>query len=164
MPSNLKLNAVAFVSPQNQPILIRTFIKQDEQAIKYHYIAHTSLDVIEERVAATGKTGDCYLGLLFSLEDVAVYGYITPLKVKIVIALPLSDAVVRDTEISTIFKALHMAYYSSISNPFLKLNCFGDGSSGQSLLLSVGSSKWSGFKRRVDEISWVIGQTANSSS
>ena len=49
MAPNLRLNAVAFVSPQNHPILIRTFIKQEEHAIKYHYIAHTSLDVIEER-------------------------------------------------------------------------------------------------------------------
>lgn len=44
---NLKLNAVAFMSPQNHPILIKSFNKQ--HAIKYHYIAHTSLDVIEER-------------------------------------------------------------------------------------------------------------------
>lgn len=48
MPSGLKLNAVAFVSAQNHPILIRTFTKEDV-AIKYHYIAHTSLDVVEER-------------------------------------------------------------------------------------------------------------------
>lgn len=49
MPPQLRLNAVAFISPQNHPILIRTFSKQSEHAIKYHYIAHTSLDVIEER-------------------------------------------------------------------------------------------------------------------
>jgi hypothetical protein len=49
MAPNLKLNAVVFISPQNHPILIRTFSKQDGHAIKYHYIAHTSLDVIEER-------------------------------------------------------------------------------------------------------------------
>lgn len=49
MAPNSRLNAVAFISPQNHPILIRTFAKQDEHAIKYHYIAHTSLDVIEER-------------------------------------------------------------------------------------------------------------------
>jgi hypothetical protein len=47
MPPQLRLNAVAFISPQNHPILIRTFSKQDE--LKYHYIAHTSLDVFEER-------------------------------------------------------------------------------------------------------------------
>ncbi|KAJ3794051.1 hypothetical protein GGU11DRAFT_797612 [Lentinula aff. detonsa] len=49
MAPNLCLNAVAFISPQNHPILIRTFMTQDETAIKYHYIAHTSLNVIEER-------------------------------------------------------------------------------------------------------------------
>jgi len=48
-PSNLRLNAVAFISSNNHPILIRTFTNQNEHAIKYHYIAHTSLDVIEER-------------------------------------------------------------------------------------------------------------------
>jgi hypothetical protein len=115
MPPVLKLNAVAFVSAHNHPILIRTFAKEDD-AIKYHYIAHTSLDVVEERsecslkcairqssllqsVAAAGKECECYLGLLFAMEDVAVYGYVTPLKVKIIVALPLSDAVVKDAEI-----------------------------------------------------------------
>lgn len=47
MPQPLRLNAVALISPQNHPILIRTFQKGDE--LKYHYVAHTSLDVIEER-------------------------------------------------------------------------------------------------------------------
>ena len=121
MPPNLKLNAVAFISPQNYPILIRTFVKQ-EDPVKYHYIAHTSLDIIEERgsclhflfwiqkrntnpsriVTAGGKACECYLGLLFAMEDIAVYGYITPLKVKIVIAFPLTDSVVRDAEITTV--------------------------------------------------------------
>jgi hypothetical protein len=36
------------------------------------------------------------------MEDVAVYGYITPLKVKIVLALALSDSVVRDLEINMV--------------------------------------------------------------
>lgn len=49
MPPSLKLSAVAFISPQNHPILIHPFLKQDEHAIKYHYIAHTSLDIVEER-------------------------------------------------------------------------------------------------------------------
>lgn len=46
-----------------------------------------------------GKSTECYLGLLYAMEDVAVYGYITPLKVKIVVALALSDSVVRDAEV-----------------------------------------------------------------
>ncbi|CAA7259731.1 unnamed protein product [Cyclocybe aegerita] len=118
-----------------------------------------------ERVAAAGKSCDCYLGLLFAMEEVAVYGYITPLKVKIIIALPLSDSVVKDTDITTIFKALHMAYYSSVSNPFLKLDCSGDGSSNEHFpLLVVGSPKWKSFKSRVDEISRVVGNTVSSNS
>ncbi len=47
----LRLNAVAFVSPQNHPILIRSFA-QGQDELKYHYIAHTSLDVIDERSAS----------------------------------------------------------------------------------------------------------------
>ncbi|KII94759.1 hypothetical protein PLICRDRAFT_47771 [Plicaturopsis crispa FD-325 SS-3] len=154
MPPQLRLNAVAFISPQNQPILIRTFSKQDE--LKYHYIAHTSLDVIEERVNSGTKSTECYLGLLYAMEDVAVYGYITPLKMKIVVALALSDSVVRDVEIQQIFKALHMAYYSAVSNPFLKLEVPVDATADQSSFLPVGSVKWKTFRRRVDEISAVI--------
>ncbi|KAJ7498953.1 Sedlin, N-terminal conserved region-domain-containing protein [Mycena latifolia] len=156
------LNAVAFISPQNHPILIRTFAKQDDHAIKYHYIAHTSLDVIEERVAAGGKSTECYLGLLYSMEDVAVYGYITPLKVKIVIALALSDSVVRDVEVNMIFKALHMAYYSAISNPFLKLDAPSEATNDHSPYLLVGRSNWKNFRRRIDEISRVVGSPSSA--
>ncbi|KAG6817464.1 hypothetical protein H0H87_008632 [Tephrocybe sp. NHM501043] len=181
MAPNLRINAVAFISPQNHPILIRTFAKQDEHSIKYHYIAHTSLDVIEERVNAGGKAAECYLGLLYSMEDVAVYGYITPLKVKIVVALALSDSVVKDVEITMvgqnlwhipvwlkailqIFKALHMAYYSAISNPFLKLNSSTDVVQDHSPYLQVGSPKWRNFRARVDEISRVVGSSSNAVS
>ncbi len=116
------MNAVAFISPQNHPILVRTFLKHDDQAIKSHYIAHTSLDVIDERgmsrihafpivlkasaASSNSKSTECYLGLLYSMEDVAVYGYITPLKVKIVLALALSDSVVRDIEVNMVSSSL----------------------------------------------------------
>ncbi|KAI0959610.1 hypothetical protein AcW1_004393 [Taiwanofungus camphoratus] len=61
MPPPLRLNAVAFVSPQNHPILIRTFSQPKEDELKYHYIAHTSLDVVEERSApaAQSASGVC---------------------------------------------------------------------------------------------------------
>lgn len=45
------------------------------------------------------KSSECYLGLLYAMEDVAVYGYITPLKTKIVLALGLTDSVIRDADI-----------------------------------------------------------------
>ncbi|KAH7914312.1 trafficking protein particle complex 2 [Hygrophoropsis aurantiaca] len=163
MPPPLRLNAVAFISPQNHPILIRTFQKGDE--LKYHYIAHTSLDVIEERTAGNTAGGDaksnpssneCYLGLLYAMDDVAAYGYITPLKVKIVIALALTDSVVRDAELISAFKALHMALYHAVSNPFLKLDA-ATTSNEQYPYLLAGGPKWKNFRRRVDEISRALG-------
>lgn len=39
------------------------------------------------------------------MEDVAVYGYMTPLRVKIVLALALSDSVVKDAEIIMVYPA-----------------------------------------------------------
>ena len=45
---------------------------------------------------------ESYLGFLYALEEVAVYGYVTPLKLKIVIALALTDAVVRDADIISV--------------------------------------------------------------
>ena len=36
------------------------------------------------------------------MEDVVVYGYVTPLKVKIVLAFALSDAIVRDIEVTMV--------------------------------------------------------------
>lgn len=52
--------------------------------------------------AANAKSTECYLGLLYTMEDVAVYGYMTPLKLKIVVALALSDSVVRDADVITV--------------------------------------------------------------
>jgi len=130
----LRLNAVAFISPQNHPILIRTFVKQQDE-LKYHYIAHTSLDVIEERGATLGdktfklapdqqtavssgaKSTQCYLGLLYTMEDVAVYGYVTPLKMKIVLALALSDSDVLDTDITTVRQIAQLRRWKLLTSP-----------------------------------------------
>lgn len=118
------------------------------------------------------------------MEDVAVYGYMTPLKVKIVLALALSDSVVKDVDVimvccsfvvprslyhdrqlvSQIFKALHMAFYSSISNPFLRLETPPDATNDQYPHLLVGGAKWKSFRRRVDEISKVVGTTVPATS
>ena len=48
-PLNLGLAAVAFISLQNHPILVRAFSGSPEDLLKHHYLAHISLDVIDER-------------------------------------------------------------------------------------------------------------------
>lgn len=157
--TNLGLAAVAFISPQNHPILVRAFSSSPpDDPLKYHYLAHISLDVIDERVAAAPKApAESYLGFLYALEEVAVYGYVTPLKLKIVLALSLSDAVVRDADVISIFKALHWAYYRAAANPFLKLDTPLDAPTSIDHALVVGSPQWASFRRRVDEVARASG-------
>lgn len=166
MPGQLNLNlaAVAFISSQNHPILVRALSGSPEDLLKYHYIAHTSLDVIDERIAAAPpKTPtESYLGFLYALEEVAVYGYVTPLKLKIVLALALTDAVVRDADIISIFKALHWAYYRAAANPFLKLHSPLD--TPNEHVLEAGSPQWMSFRRRVDEVARAAGALPVDSS
>jgi trafficking protein particle complex subunit 2 len=61
--------------------------------------AHTSVSL---PAAANAKNAECYLGLLYTMDDVAVYGYMTPVKMKMVLALALSDAVVRDADVTAV--------------------------------------------------------------
>ncbi|KAH7102769.1 Sedlin [Auriculariales sp. MPI-PUGE-AT-0066] len=156
----LKINAVAFVSAQNFPIMVRSFAG-DNDDLKYHYLAHTSLDVIEERTSQP-KLNECYLGLLFSMEEVAVYGFVTPLKLKIILALALTDTVVRDADIILVFKAFHAAYARSIANPFLRLHTSPESSGlvdpSPALLTEANADarRTTAFKQRVDDVARTI--------
>ena len=62
-------------------MLVRTFKGREEDELKFHYVAHvhrTGYNIIEERLTSA-KSMDCFLGLLYVMEDasVAVYGYQT---------------------------------------------------------------------------------------
>ncbi|CAE6480926.1 unnamed protein product [Rhizoctonia solani] len=149
--SRMRVNAVAFVYNQ-APVLVRTYTTSKDAELKYHYIAHTSLDVIDERVAAI-KSGDCYLGLLHTMEDLAVYGYITPTRVKIILALALADYVVRDADVVNIFRTLHTAYAAALSNPFYCLSVQSD-LKAPTIETQAGKNN---LGKRVDEIVRVIG-------
>ncbi|KAF9782742.1 trafficking protein particle complex 2 [Thelephora terrestris] len=159
MPALVYLNAVAFVSSQNHPILVRTFGQEREnnRDIRYHYIAHTSLDVFEERITANPKNTESYLGLLYTMDDVAVYGYITASKTKIILALSLSDTVVKDAEVVNLMKAFHTAYRSAVANPFLRLHAPADAVSDHANSLQVGGAKWKNFRRAIDDIAASTG-------
>jgi len=159
MPALVYLNAVAFVSSQNHPILVRTFGQEREnnRDIMYHYIAHTSLDVFEERITSNPKNAESYLGLLYTMDDVAVYGYIAASKMKIILALSLSDTVVKDAEVVNLMKAFHTAYRSAVANPFLRLHAPADAVSDHANSLQVGGEKWKNFRRAIDDIAASTG-------
>lgn len=107
------------------------------------------------------------------MEDVAVYGYITPSKTKIILAFALSDSVVRDVEVITVspkpnletvlnlvsqlMKAFHTTYRQSVANPFLRLHAPSDAVNDHSNSLLAGSSQWKGFRQRVDDVAKASG-------
>ena len=90
-----------------------------------HYTVHTSLDVVEEKLAATtsktpGGTADreLYLGSLYTSEHQKVFGYVTNTKIKFVIVVDNTNTTLRDNEIRQMFRKLHTAYTNVIANPF----------------------------------------------
>lgn len=60
---------------QNYPLYIRSTPTESE--LKFHYMVHTSLDVVDEKISAMGKAlvdqRELYLGLLYPTEDYKVY-------------------------------------------------------------------------------------------
>ena len=114
--------------------------------MKYHYIAHTSLDVIEEKGELkkkeknrfflsndkikiitkkqkvntknnTKKNNENYLGLLFPTEDYNVYGYITNTQIKFVLVVDDNND---SKSIKNMFVQLHNHYVDMVMNPFYK--------------------------------------------
>lgn len=58
------------LSLQNSPLYIRTF--DEEEDLGFHYIAHVSLDIMEEKLRSAGTMtakDDMYLGFLGPIED-----------------------------------------------------------------------------------------------
>lgn len=115
--------AVAIVSPKNGPIYVRQFSAAEGQSsaadLRYHYFAHAGLDVMDERSSPSGqKTVEQYLGLLYTLEDLAIYGFQTSTRLRFLLMMTLTDHVVRDLDILTLFRALHTSYLKYAANPF----------------------------------------------
>ncbi|KAI8884584.1 Sedlin [Backusella circina FSU 941] len=106
---------------RNNPLYIKNF-SNSHPDLKYHYIAHTSIDVIEERVSNGPKNLDLYLGLLYAMEDLAVYGYITNTRVKLVVVVSVTDGTIRDSDMKALFKKIHSAYVTTVCNPFYTID------------------------------------------
>mmetsp|Transcript_17753 Transcript_17753/g.57404 ORF Transcript_17753/g.57404 Transcript_17753/m.57404 type:complete len:139 (+) Transcript_17753:1744-2160(+) len=112
---------VAVVGQQNNPLYLESFAGDNgEDALRFHYIVHCALDVIEEKVAAPSKgaasLNETYLGLLYPTEDFNVYGYMSNTRVKFVMVL--DDAEVKDADVRMVFRRFHSAYVDAVCNPF----------------------------------------------
>jgi hypothetical protein len=144
-----KILSISVIGKHNQPLFVRSFDSRrrgshaEEEDLKWHYVAHTSLDVFEERgnikrayllkyasklnmegtEAQATKVLDSYYGLLYTMDDYAVlvslslfspcfsyrprmfarrYGYQTNTQIKFVLALALTDVLVKDMDVKTV--------------------------------------------------------------
>ncbi|TKC36609.1 hypothetical protein EI555_017006, partial [Monodon monoceros] len=129
----LVTSAAVILFLQNYPLYIRSVPTENE--LKFHYMVHTSLDVVDEKISAMGKAlvdqRELYLGLLYPTEDykspsvksvfpnqLCSYGYVTNSKVKFVMVVDSSNTALRDNEIRSMFRKLHNSYTDVMCNPF----------------------------------------------
>ncbi|XP_062967164.1 trafficking protein particle complex subunit 2-like protein isoform X2 [Cynocephalus volans] len=89
---------IAVIAKENYPLYIRSTPTENE--LKFHYMVHTSLDVVDEKISAMGKAlvdqRELYLGLLYPTEDYKVYPSVP----------------------SRMFRKLHNSYTDVMCNPF----------------------------------------------
>nr|CAG4712221.1 unnamed protein product [Naegleria fowleri] len=116
--------SLAIIGKKNNPLFLKVYKSSEaEDPLKYHYIAHTALDIVEEKInnrKTTNTQNDMYLGLLFPTEIYKVFGYITNSDVKFLLIIAGDDyqQTDRDSEIRSLFQQLHSLYIDCISNPF----------------------------------------------
>ncbi|KAI8833705.1 Longin-like domain-containing protein [Chytridium lagenaria] len=106
--TSFTVQCIAVIGKANNPLFIKSF-NTNQQHLRYHYCCHTACDIIEERVSPGSKHTDLYLGLLFAMEDIAVFGYMTNTKIKFIVV---------DMEMKNLFRRIHGAYVNLVSNPF----------------------------------------------
>lgn len=114
----MRIVCVAVVGKANNPLFIKSF-EPYVDPLKFHYIVHTSLDIVEEKVApipGSKKSTELYLGLLCPTEDYKVYGYITNTKNKLIVVVDDSD--IKEHEIKTLFRHFHSVFTDAVCNPF----------------------------------------------
>jgi trafficking protein particle complex subunit 2 len=89
------------VGKQNNPLFIQTFNQEDE--LKFHFVVHTSLDIVEEKLAklrfllsfsfffftlfGRSTSLDAFLGVLYPTEDWTVYGHVTSSGTKLIVVV-----------------------------------------------------------------------------
>lgn len=118
---------IAILDRNSTPLKLST--NDPTKEVAFHYIVHTSLDVIEEKCQSSSITPpsavkpadpprDLYLGILYSTEQHKVFGYVTNTSIKFIVIVEASNTNIRDNEIRQMFRKLHTGYSNMLFNPF----------------------------------------------
>lgn len=135
-PTNMIIRCVAIIGKKNNPLYIKIFHKDlnehvdlfEGEEIHYHFLVHASLDCIDEKLTRKHEDSaetlcDVYLGLLYYLEDLRIYGLMTTTFVKFIIIVEASVEP-KEIEVRPILKKIHDAYIQVVSNPFYPIGDF----------------------------------------
>ena len=131
------IEAIALVGGKNQRLYLNARVRYQQQAapqtqqqkvgnelLRLEYAAHCALDVIEERSLVRNANGELtpaavsFLGLVLTLEDLAIYAMVTSTKLRIMLLITPGEFKVKDLDCLTVLRAVHTCYLSYISNPF----------------------------------------------
>nr|CAG4645921.1 EOG090X0HN8 [Lynceus sp. MCZ IZ 141354] len=111
---------VGIISKENSPLLVQCV--NPAQELQYHYLVHTCLDFVEEKIALSNKSvseiRELYLGLLHSAEEFKAYGFVTNTRIKIILIVDATNSALRDNEIRAKLRKIHTAYTELMCNPF----------------------------------------------
>ncbi|CAD7078010.1 unnamed protein product [Hermetia illucens] len=111
---------IAIIGKDNSPQYIATSDLDKELELQYR--VHAALDVVEEKcepgTKTTPESRELYLGLLYSTETHKIYGYVTNTKIKFIIVMDSSNTALRENEVRSMFRNLHILYTDAVCNPF----------------------------------------------
>ncbi|KAJ2356002.1 DRAP deaminase [Coemansia sp. RSA 2618] len=116
----MKIHCIAILSRQGNPIYLHNYDNYHTD-IKYHYLAHTSTDVIAERLLLEQKTTDPFLGLLQTVGDMVVHAYVMNTGKQILVVSSVaaeSSSTSSSTRIRQVCQGVHAAYVALVCNPF----------------------------------------------
>eukprot|EP00466_Bigelowiella_natans_P000221 jgi/Bigna1/84842/estExt_fgenesh1_pg.C_10195 len=117
------IRAVAVIGKENEPLFLQTYTesKEDNQT-SLHYHVHTSLDIVEEKIGDSGKVypnaQDMYLGQLYIVQDLKLYGYATNTKTKFVVVV---NGTPSSSSMKSWMRDFHELYIQTTANPFCEL-------------------------------------------
>lgn len=110
----MKLHYFTILDRRGEPTYQHTFTENEN--LEYEFLAHTSSDIIQERLQ---KSTDLYLGCLQTVGELTTFGYVTNTGSQmILITDTFSTASKRDPEVTRLFEKIHMAHVSILCNPF----------------------------------------------
>lgn len=119
--------AVALLGRENGPLYLRAFGDHANDDLRFHFIAHAALDQIDDKLAARRAAAsaastaapsslDSYIGMLYPIESMRVYGYLTNSRIKLLAVI--DDEEVKEAQMRAFFRRLHQVYVETVSNPF----------------------------------------------